>query len=75
MTWETPGATRAFIDGVQVGGDRAIIGTWIGDLDNTLNTIGAGSTVPANVWSGNIGPVALWNKALAADQIAYLSKV
>ncbi len=77
MTWDVAagatGEVRYYIRGVPSGAMDVGLSTWVGDLSNTQVVIGASTTVPANVWSGNIGPVPVWNKALTADQMAYLS--
>ena len=48
------------------------LGTFIGDLSAAQCVIGAANTVPQLIWSGNIGPVALWSEALSADEMRYL---
>ena len=74
MTWSKSGdAAKYYIAGAASGVTDTGLGTWVGNLVNTGTVMGAGSTAPAQVWSGNIGPVALWNKALTAAQIAYAS--
>ena len=76
ITWDiAAGATgeiHYYIRGITVGGDIGM-GTWLGDLSNTEVVIGASSTVPADVWSGNIGPVLLFNEAKTPAEMAYLS--
>lgn len=76
MTWDisagADGEVRYYIDGVASGAMDTALGTWIGDLSNTDVVIGAASTVPAAVWSGDIGPVALWSDALSPDEMRYL---
>ena len=78
MTWDisagVTGEVHYYIDGVTVGGDVAL-GTWVGDLSNAAVVIGAASTVPASVWSGNEGPVLLYNTVKTPAEIAYLSTV
>lgn len=77
ITWDmSAGATgevRYFIDGIPSGAMDVGLGTWLGDLLNTAVVLGALSTVPASVWSGNIGPVLLYNEAKTPAEIAYLS--
>ncbi len=76
MTWSKSGdSVDYYIAGAASGAADTGLGTWVGDLDSTLANVGAGATTPSAVWSGTIGPVALWNKALSADQIAHLSKI
>lgn len=58
-------------DGIQQGAIFNGLGAWVGVP--AIYIIGAASTVPTNVWSGNIGPCALWTTALSPDAIGYLS--
>ena len=55
------------------GIQRTVLGVWAGPLSATQAVIGASSTVPAAVFSGNIGPVLLFNEAKPLAEIAYLS--
>ena len=77
MTWDiSAGATgevRYYIRGVPNGGVDVALGTWVGDLAAANVVIGAASTVPANVWSGNIGPALLYNEAKTPAEMLYLS--
>lgn len=74
MTWSKSGdAVKYYLGGATVGATDTSLGVWAGNLGNTVNTIGVGNTTPGAVWSGNIGPAVLYNKALTAAQIAYLS--
>jgi len=76
MTWDiaagATGEVRYYIDGVPSGPTDVGLGTWIGDLDNTQTVIGAGSTIPGNVWSGLIGPVPIFNEAKSPAEMKYL---
>lgn len=76
ITWDiSAGATGEvmyYIDGVASGATDVALGTWVGNLLNTDTVIGAGTTVPASVWSGNIGPVPTWSDALSPDEMRYL---
>lgn len=76
MTWDvSAGATgevRYYINGVASGPTDAAIGTWLGDVNPAACVLGASSTVPANVWSGNIAPVPIWSEALSPDEMRYL---
>lgn len=75
ITWsKTADAIFYYINGASFATDTAL-GTWVGNLSNTTTAIGVSAITPAQIWSGPIGPVALWNKALTADQVATLSKV
>jgi hypothetical protein len=74
-TWSQSGdSVKWYLNGAQAASATSI-GTWAGTPAATTTVIGAGTTVPANVWSGSLAHCALWSKALSADQIAYLSKV
>lgn len=74
ITWDiSAGATGevlAFVDGLQTGITQVGLGTWEGDLSNVATVLGARSTVPANVWSGNESIVSLWNTTLTPAQMA-----
>ena len=62
-----------YIDGLQSGVTDTGIGTWVGDLSITETVVGAISTGPANVWSGNIGPALLYNEAKSPAEMLYLA--
>lgn len=64
-----------YLNGVQQGAALSTLGTWAGALSATRTTVGASSTVPAEVWNGQIADVGLWNVPLAAAQIASLASV
>lgn len=66
---------KAYYNGVKTGSTQTGVGTWSGALAATLCTIGSQSTVPAQVTSGSIAHVALWNLPLTAGQIALLYAV
>lgn len=73
MTWDkSTNELKVFLDGVQQGTTQTGLGTWSGNLSSTSNVIGAGSTTPSLIWSGNIAHVALWNTALTPTEIAAL---
>ena len=76
MTWDIAagaiGEVRYYIQGVPVGAVDVGLGTWVGDLLNTGVVLGASSTVPASVWSGNIAPAPVWSAALTPDEMRYL---
>ena len=76
MTWDiSAGATGEvmyYIDGIASGATDVGLGTWAGDFLNNRLVIGANSLVPAFVWHGDIGPVAVWSDALAPDEMRYL---
>lgn len=76
MTWDiSAGATGEvmyYINGIASGPTDVGLGTWLGDLSNTQTLLGAQTTVPAAVWSGNIGPADVWSAALTPDEMRYL---
>ena len=76
MTWDIAagaiGEVRYYIQGVPVGAVDVGLGTWVGDLLNTGVVLGASSTVPASVWSGNIGPAPFYNICKSPTEMAYL---
>jgi len=78
MTWDISaganGEVRYYIDGVASGATDTALGTWIGDLDDTLTLIGASSTVPTTCWTGGIGLVSIFNEFKSDDEMYYLSK-
>lgn len=70
---------RAYYKGTQSGVDQLIAGTFVGNFTSTICTIGASSTTPANVLSGNITrpflmrsylSVAEWSKLWSLTGIA-----
>ncbi len=74
MTWSAAGdVVRYYIDGASASTDDTVLGTWIGDLSSSLVCVGAISTVPSDVWDGEIAHAALWNTPLTAAQIASLA--
>ena len=76
LTWSKSGdAVKAYLGGEQQGATQTGLDTWAGDLSAQVAVIGASITTPSSVWPGPIGPVALWNTPITANQIAYLSKV
>jgi len=76
ITWDiSAGATGEvmyYISGVASGATDVGLGTWLGDLAAVTTVVGAESTTPAQPWSGNIGPVAVWSAALSPDEMRYL---
>ena len=79
ITWDiaagVAGEVMAYLDGLQTGLTQTIAGTWADNLAVTVTTIGAASTVPASVWSGNIGPALLYNTVKTPAEMLYLSTV
>ena len=76
ITWDiAAGATGeviAYLDGVQEGAIQVGLGTWGADLVATHVLIGAERTLPATLWSGDIGPVPVYSEALPPAAMAYL---
>ena len=79
MTWDiSAGATgevRYYIRGAPTGAVDVGLGTWVGDLNPGLTVLGASTTVPVDVWSGNIGPALLYNTVKTPAEMLYLSTV
>lgn len=72
MTWDISDGLIMYINGSQVGLKQTGLGTWAGNLSTTRQIIGASSTTPANIWSGSIAHVALWNATLTPTEISAL---
>ena len=73
ITWsKAADSVDYYIAGLASGSADTGLGTWAGNLLSTRVVIGATSTTPLTVWSGSIGPVALWSAALSADEVRYL---
>jgi len=68
-------ALKIYVDGAQSSTTQATLGTWAGAVDSTMFCIGAGSTVPANVFSGWLQHMAIWSTVLTADEMAELGKI
>ncbi len=77
QTWDVAagvnGEQRIYLGGVQQGVTATLLGVWVGNPGRAV--IGASSVVPANIWSGNIGPVLLYNEAKTPAEMLYLSTV
>lgn len=63
---------KAYGNGTQLGSTQTNLGNWSGSLLSTSCLIGSQTSTPANVCSGFIAHVALWDKALLANQIQML---
>jgi hypothetical protein len=76
FTWTLSGnLTRGYHAGIQ-DGSMTTLGTFVGALDPTTNTIGAGSTSGTSPFAGNIAQVAIWkNTILNATQAAMLATI
>lgn len=68
-------AAILYVNGVQSGVTQTGLGVWVGALASTLCCLGAGSTVPVNIYSGFLANGLLYNRALTATEIASLSLV
>lgn len=76
LTWSaTANKFRAFANGVQIGTDAAIIGSFTGAIAATTSCIFCGTSVPQFVWNGYGAHVALWSAPLSIAQIAQLARV
>lgn len=76
MTWsKSADQMKVYFQGVQTGATQTGLGTWAGTFNSTRANIGADSTVPATVWSGNLAHAAIWTRALSAGEIAELYRV
>lgn len=70
LTWDVSAdQVICYVDGYQSGSTQTSLGTWAGALSSSLCTIGASSTVPADPWSGWLSCVALYSRALSADEM------
>jgi hypothetical protein len=72
---KTNDAFKFYSQGIQLGSALTGLGSWTGSLTSNVCVFGAGSTVPAQVWSGSIGPVLLLNRAATAAEIAAASSL
>ena len=61
LTWDctVTDTMQTYLNGVPDGGG-VTLAPWVGEL--SIATIGASSTVPADVWNGGIGLIALYNE-------------
>lgn len=77
ITWSKSGdVVKYYIDGDLYGSDTGL-GEWAGSLHTAYTVIGSGIATGAAfaIWSGSIAPVALWNKALTAEEVSSLATV
>jgi hypothetical protein len=77
LTWDTSGGgeLKGYLNGAQVGSTATGLGTWAGNLDATTTTIGAGSTVPTNVWDGYMAHVALLTGVMSEAELLQLAQI
>lgn len=75
-TWDraagASGEVKAYINGAQIGSTMTGLGTWAGNLDVTVQTIGASNGSYGQPWSGTISHVILVDYALTPTQVAAL---
>jgi hypothetical protein len=64
----------AYANGSAVGTQTGL-GTWVGNLDSGATTIGASSTVPANIWDGPLLFIGIGSRPLTADENAQLAQI
>jgi len=72
---KTADQVMAYLNGAKIGATVSGLGTWSGALLSTATLIGAGTTVPIQIWNGSLWYVAAWTKALSAAQVASLAAV
>jgi hypothetical protein len=69
------GEKLLYLDGVKQGATLDNLGTWAGSLSSNNTVIGAYNISAANPFPGQIAHVAVWDRALEADEIASLAGV
>lgn len=70
---KTADEVKAYMDGAQVGATQTGLATpSANNLAATTCCIGSASTTPANVWSGWLAHLALWDRPLTPVEIANL---
>lgn len=81
LTWDTAaagaaGEMKAFIDGSQVGSTQIGLGTWSGEIDNSVSIGSQGASSHAFIFDGMIDEVRVSNTPRSADWIkaSYLSQ-
>lgn len=75
ITWDKDAdQVIAYFNGVKEGSTLTGLGTWVGNLLSTRTVIGAASTVPGNIWDGDITQVALLTEVLTAAEIARIAR-
>jgi hypothetical protein len=73
ITWsKSADQVKAYINGSQVGSTLTGLGTYVGNLTSTGQTIGANGTTGFEPWSGLINDVRLYTRALSQDEITDL---
>jgi len=70
MTWDVSAdEMKAYVNGAQVGSTQSGLGTWVLNLDDQTNVIGAASVLASSVWDGWLAHYAIWNRALSLAEI------
>jgi hypothetical protein len=70
---KTANVAKMYINGVLSATSTGNLGTWAGTLLSTNTVIGSSGTTPTQVFNGWIGPVAIWDTALTADDALALA--
>jgi len=79
LTWSMSsggdGQVKAYYNGAQESATDTSLGTWAGSFNAARTLVGAGTTVPAAVFSGYLAHVAIWTTPLTAAQMLALATV
>ncbi len=71
LTWTKAGdAMKFYINGLQQGTTQTGLDTWTGNMASTLMVLGSSSTTAADVLTGYIARLGIWNVVLTADEMA-----
>lgn len=75
LTWSaTNDQVIAYFNGYQMGAIQTGLGSFVGDLSATDTAIGAATTVPTLLWSGNLTEIMIATRPLAPDEIAEIDQ-
>lgn len=76
LTWSRAADEfKGYLSGTQSGATQNGLSLFAGSPANTSTLVGALSTAPTQVWSGNLAHVAVWARPLSATEIATLATV
>lgn len=76
ITWSASNdQVIAYLNGAQQGATLTGLGVFAGSLVSGSTVVGATTTVPALVWSGNLAHAAIFSSALSAAQVLSLATV
>ena len=76
MSWSLSGdAVKGYYNGVQEGSTQTGLGVFSGQLASNRTLLGARTSTPTQPFTGNEAHAQIYNKALSADEIAYLSRL